>query len=535
MKFVKEDYHDKVKKRNQAIAGICIVALCLLVYILFFHGSGKDGNMDLPADSTTTAKSNANPKQKTSVNMDIPSLFEMAKKSVVVIKTFDPQKQAVGQGTGFFIHRSGVLISNRHVFRGADGVEIQGKSRKFTVKRIVAESSEYDLVKLEIENPKRIRSLKLNHQLPEVGEKVLVVGNPMGLEFTVSDGIVSAIRELKPFGKVIQITSPISPGSSGSPVLNMQGEVIGVATFQMSAGQNLNFAIPISRVDSLKEIDTQDLAAINFEDSQMLQGAANSFDKGMILFSRKEYAGAAGFFKKAIEENPNHAEAYMHLGICHRETGAVDSIHAFKESIRINPEYAEAHYNLGVNYNRLNMPNEAIKSLRRATELRPDYDEAMMHLGIAYFLNKEYNTARNMLKRSLDLFQDAKGYFYLGYTYTKLKQHERAIQAYRRAIEMDEEMVEAYAALGASYAAVEYWTRGIEILNQAVIKDPQNPQVHYILGVLHLGNNDLESARLEKSILDKLKDGGKFRSALSDAITRYQRMKSRRRSRFGNR
>ena len=76
-------------------------------------------------------------------------------------------------------------------------------------------------------------------------------GSPLGLENTVSDGIVSAIRDIPDYGRIIQITAPISPGSSGSPVLNMQGEVIGVASFQIVEGQNLNFAIPSEKISSL--------------------------------------------------------------------------------------------------------------------------------------------------------------------------------------------------------------------------------------------------------------------------------------------
>jgi hypothetical protein len=71
-----------------------------------------------------------------------------------------------------------------------------------------------------------------------------VIGTPLGLEQTVSDGIVSARREIPGFGRIVQMTAPISPGSSGSPVLNMRGEVVGVATFLIDMGQNLNFAIP---------------------------------------------------------------------------------------------------------------------------------------------------------------------------------------------------------------------------------------------------------------------------------------------------
>ncbi len=87
-------------------------------------------------------------------------------------------------------------------------------------------------------------------------------GSPLGLEKTLSDGIVSAIREIPGFGKVIQITAPISPGSSGSPVLNMQGEVIGIVTFQIVEGQNLNFAIPSERIASLSLMEENKISTI---------------------------------------------------------------------------------------------------------------------------------------------------------------------------------------------------------------------------------------------------------------------------------
>jgi len=77
----------------------------------------------------------------------------------------------------------------------------------------------------------------------ESGQPVIVIGSPFGLEGTVSDGIVSGVRKVPDFWEIIQITAPISKGSSGSPVLNIKGEVIGVATFFIKEGQSLNFAI----------------------------------------------------------------------------------------------------------------------------------------------------------------------------------------------------------------------------------------------------------------------------------------------------
>ena len=83
-----------------------------------------------------------------------------------------------------------------------------------------------------------------------VGEKIYAVGNPLGLEGTFSEGIISGLRHVGA-DIIIQITAPISPGSSGGPILNSSGDVVGVATATFKAGQNLNFAIPISYVSTL--------------------------------------------------------------------------------------------------------------------------------------------------------------------------------------------------------------------------------------------------------------------------------------------
>lgn len=85
----------------------------------------------------------------------------------------------------------------------------------------------------------------------KVGEAIAVIGSPLALKGTVSTGIISAVRELKGGQKLLQITAPISEGSSGSPVFNRKGEVIGVASFHLAEGQNLNFAVPVNALKAL--------------------------------------------------------------------------------------------------------------------------------------------------------------------------------------------------------------------------------------------------------------------------------------------
>lgn len=148
-------------------------------------------------------------------------------------------------GSGFFV-RSDVIATSYHVIEGSSEavVKIYGQNRKYVVSGIVAGSKEHDLVLLRVVGVLG-KPLKLNqNDAAGIGDQVFVVSNPAGLEGTFSEGIVSSIRNLSNT-RLLQITAPISHGSSGGAVLNQLGEVIGVAQGAIERGQSLNFAIPV--------------------------------------------------------------------------------------------------------------------------------------------------------------------------------------------------------------------------------------------------------------------------------------------------
>src|SRR4029077_6473916 len=91
--------------------------------------------------------------------------------------------------------------------------------------------------------------------LPDEGEPIFLIGNPLRLEGSVSDGIVSAIREVPDLGRIIQVTAPVSHGNSGSPLLNMRGQVVGIVTVKVTNGQNINLALGVARIGSLRRND----------------------------------------------------------------------------------------------------------------------------------------------------------------------------------------------------------------------------------------------------------------------------------------
>ena len=138
------------------------------------------------------------------------------------------------------------IVTNWHVVKEAKSINVKTQDKRVFNATVIAYSDIGDIVLLKTDAPQgKYVPLEIADTFPDVGENVIVIGNPLGLfEGTLSTGIVSATRELPGIGEVVQITAPVSPGSSGSPVMNSAGEVIGMVTFGVAKGQNLNFAIP---------------------------------------------------------------------------------------------------------------------------------------------------------------------------------------------------------------------------------------------------------------------------------------------------
>jgi serine protease Do len=178
----------------------------------------------------------------------IPQIVAKAKQAVVQVVTFDQNRQPLKTGTGFFVTGDGYLLTNNHVVEGASFILAQTSAgAAYHFEGAVVRSTDPDIAMLKFATTD-VPHLQLGSSADVVeGQKVLVIGNPEGLQGTVSDGIVSAFRENRTY---IQITAPISPGSSGSPVLDESGQVIGMATLVYREGQNLNFAISAERIQA---------------------------------------------------------------------------------------------------------------------------------------------------------------------------------------------------------------------------------------------------------------------------------------------
>ena len=196
-------------------------------------------------------------------------IFRELSPAVVSIKiqsgTEDPYgRGGGGSGTGFIIDSDGTIITNEHVISGGKSIEIAlHDGTTFTEVMLLAEDARLDLAVLRIDTDKELKTTTLaDSDLIEVGERVVAIGNPLGLDYTMTDGLISARRVWRD-RNMIQISAPLSPGNSGGPLFNMRGEVIGVNTAALgnafNRGENLNLAVPTNELkDNVLKSDYPD-------------------------------------------------------------------------------------------------------------------------------------------------------------------------------------------------------------------------------------------------------------------------------------
>jgi S1-C subfamily serine protease len=184
------------------------------------------------------------------------SVYDVVKRSsdaVVLIVISNSAGEETALGSGFLVSADGEIVTNYHVIKEAHSAIVKlSNGAFFPVAGVLASDSDKDLAIIKV-NGKNLPFLTLGEiDKLHVGDHVIAIGSPLGLEGTVSDGIVSALRDVAS-KKWIQTTAPASHGNSGGPLLDMNNQVVGVITWgvNLELGQNLNFAAPCSEVTAL--------------------------------------------------------------------------------------------------------------------------------------------------------------------------------------------------------------------------------------------------------------------------------------------
>jgi Tfp pilus assembly protein PilF len=375
--------------------------------------------------------------------IDLKALAKKARPAVMLLVVSDSSGKEIATGTGFLVSADGKLITNHHVIEKAAGVVAKAENGGlFPVEGVLASDVKNDLVLLKL-NGKDLPFLTLgNSDNIEVGTRIAVIGSPLGLEGTLSEGIVSAIRDLMGERRSLQITAAISPGSSGSPVLNAKGEIVGVAVSLLKEGQSLNFAIPAEsmkkvladgaskkKITSFSEITGEDerglesdpdykdfvsagLAGDDIKALKLAKALVSRFPDsprawnglGGMYYNLGSYTNAADAFRQSIKCKPDYANSWECLGASLQALGKdTECIDACQQALRLKPDNHVAWDVLGDSYSNLGQFTEAVAAYQQAVRLKPDYAGAWRDLGTAYLNAGRTDEAREAFQKAKQL------------------------------------------------------------------------------------------------------------------------------------
>jgi Flp pilus assembly protein TadD len=381
-------------------------------------------------------------------------LFARYSPSVVQVVCRDARGDTTITGSGFILGMLdrgleglpwGLIATNYHVIEHAhaalvvcsDGISVP-------VLGVAAVDEVSDLAILTAAVALDRRPLDLAADEPPVGARVYAIGNPLGLANTLSDGLVSGYREMDQ-GRVIQTTAPISPGSSGGPLVAEDGRVVGVTTFLLRGGQNLNFAVPAAQAGRLLR-SCKPGGKLTTLPLVRPPDAAEYTARGKALNKKGEYDRAITEFDRAIRLDSEFWLALFDRGNAWFAKEEFEkAIADYSAVIRLGPPgsdaLAKAYYNRANAWGKLLNFKRAVADYDMALRHDPTMAVAYCNRGRACAQRKEYNAAIRDFNEAIRLQPaNAQFYFYRGSTWFEMKQYEAARKDLDEAGRLDPEL-----------------------------------------------------------------------------------------------
>ncbi len=424
------------------------------------------------------------PETAAAAGPDLSALAKRVGPAVGVLVTLDAEGEPLSQGTAFFVRADGVALTCHHVLEDAASALVRMENGAyFPVEGLLASDPVRDLALFKVTG-RDLPTVPLGDSSTlRPGQRVVAITAPRGLENTVADGLVSAVREL-PSGPVVQVSVALSSGSSGGPIFDLSGKVVAVAAAVPTEGQALNFAIPINAAKPLLSRPGEVKALAPVEEPADLEewlrehpatpGQASAYDlwlQGMEANLDERYEEAERELLLALTLDPTLYQAHCCLGSSYGKMGRYEeAIAEYKEAIRVEPDDAAVHYNLGVAYAKLGRYQEALERFKQAIRLKPNFADAHCNLAVAYGRLGRYEEEIAEYKEAIRLEPDhAEAHLGLGLAYYKLGRYREAIAAYKQAIRLEPDLAGAHYGLGVTYVILS--DRGAALEEYRILKD----------------------------------------------------------------
>jgi|GEM_PF-2327790 len=474
----------------------CAVLFCLL----------------LPATAQETGKPSA------------ADILDRVRPSVVKLNVVDAYEDE-SSGSGVFLTANGQILTCYHVIANAKTVVANladGTTAKVT--GLVAFSASQDWAVVQSDVRKAVPAPRGKLTALRQGDRIYTLGAPLGLDLTASDGMVSSIRKIEGVGTFLQITAPISKGSSGGPLLNSSGEVVGITAFYLTEGNNLNFAVAINNVESAwtgKEKPRPFDNALASIDANRPSIATSTEASVAVLYAKAlaelpttyDAPGATDAYKRALallqeatKLDPDDLDVIFLQGRCYYYIDDVDRAAVlFRDIIKRSPDHADAHRMLGRALEKMDRNDDAIAEYRTAIRLRPG--DAFYHasLGNAYLNTDRWKEAIAAYKTAIRLKPDEAYYHHsLGYALGKTGKWDDAIAEYRTAIRLSPDDAYYHSSLGIAYERKRKWDDAMMAYRNAIRLEPDNVLAHAGMGYCLLKQGYRTEALSEYTILKRL-------------------------------
>ncbi|HUT14508.1 MAG TPA: tetratricopeptide repeat protein [Thermoguttaceae bacterium] len=500
-----------------------------------------------PTKTTPAAAPAAEPKPVPATGnvtiLELADLAELVGPSVVQVNVTRPEEAA--HGSGFVLDKQGTIVTNFHVIEDATAGRIVFSDRTSApITGYLGVWPEKDIALVRVEcPPEKLHPLRLATSAPRQGERVAAFGSPPGLQQSVSDGIVSAVRGGKELlalcaidvdALLIQTTTPFSRGNSGGPLVDMKGMVVGVntLTFRPVGSEDVNFAVAAVELPPLLLAKNETPSPLPARDPTaggvrwFLRRAAAHMDAGKYdraiadcneairldpksalaycgrataYFWKDDYDSAIADYTEAIRLNPKDAGAYFGRSLAYFAKGDDDSAIAdYTEAIRVDPKNAFAYYGRGRAYYSKHDYDLAIGDYSEAIRLNPTLALAYFWRGDAYHSKRDYDSSIADYTEAMRLDpKDADAYFGRGHAYFAKGDNDSALADYTEAIRLDPTFALAYSWRGLAYCAKGDDDSAIADCNEAIRLDPKNADAYYFRGMAYQGKGQRAAAETD--------------------------------------